>query len=112
MILLDIGCLSDKGNKRKTNQDRLFVAKNNDSALIVIADGMGGMESGEYASSLVVDKIGDWWNKYNADFVNCNAEKITDMMYAEVNDINNLIVEYCKKKSKENRNDFSGCFNM
>lgn len=99
MLFLDIGYLSDKGNKRKTNQDRVLAVKNEQSALFVIADGMGGMESGEYASTLVVRKMQEWWNQNNEDFADIASDKAMDMLYDEISNINTSIIELCRKNN-------------
>jgi len=98
MFFLDIGYFSDKGNKRKINQDRVLVLSNDKSALFVVADGMGGMESGEYASTLVIKKMREWWYKSNNTF-SYNSDKAVDMLYCKINDINNLLVDYCAKNN-------------
>ena len=58
---------SDKGLKRKINEDSFLV----DPALglYVVADGMGGHKAGEVASRMVVDTLSDYWRKVrNGDF--------------------------------------------
>jgi len=52
---------SDKGLKRKINEDRFLV----DPALglYVVADGMGGHKAGEVASRMVVHTLSDYWRK-------------------------------------------------
>jgi len=97
MLFIDSGYLSDKGNKRKINQDRILAVKNDNAALFVVADGMGGMESGEYASTFVIKRMQQWWNNCNAYFYNASTDKITDMIYHEISCINNSLVEYCVK---------------
>ncbi len=99
MLFLDIGCISDKGNKRKINQDRVLSLKNDDSALFVVADGMGGMDSGEYASTFLIKEMHSWWDKNELNFADLESDKITDMIYYKINQINNSLVDYCKKNN-------------
>lgn len=47
--------VSDKGNKRESNQDSYLV--NESLGLFVVADGMGGHSGGEVASSLAVQTV-------------------------------------------------------
>jgi serine/threonine protein phosphatase PrpC len=52
---------SDKGLKRKINEDSFLVDAGLD--LYVVADGMGGHKAGEVASRMVVDTLSDYWRK-------------------------------------------------
>lgn len=62
---------TDVGKKRKNNEDSIFSKiYNEDVALYIVADGLGGYESGEVASSLLVEKI----SKYVED----NLDVITE----------------------------------
>ena len=61
---------TDVGQKRKMNQDYVFVSKDpvgNLPNLFVVADGMGGHNAGDYASSHAVQILIDEIQK-NADF--------------------------------------------
>lgn len=52
---MKVGYKSDIGNYRENNEDSLFVDK--ELGLFIIADGMGGHEGGEIASSMAVKVI-------------------------------------------------------
>lgn len=52
---MKVGAISDVGLVRENNQDSIFVSKNKDFPLYIIADGMGGHNSGEVASCMAVD---------------------------------------------------------
>jgi protein phosphatase len=52
---------SDKGLKRKINEDSFLVDPALD--LYVVADGMGGHKAGEVASRMVVDTLSGYWRK-------------------------------------------------
>ena len=55
---------SDKGLKRKINEDSFFVDPGLD--LYVVADGMGGHKAGEVASRMVVHTMSDYWRKVHS----------------------------------------------
>lgn len=46
---------TEKGLKRKTNQDRITAYTNENISLFAVADGMGGHSDGEYASQQIID---------------------------------------------------------
>jgi protein phosphatase len=51
--------LTDAGKVRQNNEDALLVGEGEDETLFVVADGIGGFEAGEVASSLAVDVLKD-----------------------------------------------------
>lgn len=63
----DIGRATDVGNVRTVNQDSLLVRcgsfRKRLYGLLVVADGMGGMQFGERASGEVVRAFYQWWNE-------------------------------------------------
>ena len=56
--LLPFG-LTHAGKVRQNNEDALLVGGGEDETLFVVADGIGGFEAGEVASSLAVDVLKD-----------------------------------------------------
>ena len=59
MLLLEHHGLTDPGKVRKNNEDSLLVGEGCDETLFVVADGIGGFEAGEVASSIAVDVLKD-----------------------------------------------------
>lgn len=63
---LDIGCATSAGHVRKNNEDSLLILHQawsnlglrHELALLAVADGMGGAESGEEASGLTIRTLG------------------------------------------------------
>lgn len=53
---LSVGCKSDVGRRRATNEDAFLVDEA--AGLFIVADGLGGHNAGEVASSLAVKEIG------------------------------------------------------
>jgi protein phosphatase len=62
MIIVESASITDKGKKRKANEDALILE--DALGLYVVADGMGGHRAGEIASRLVVETIGDYIRKF------------------------------------------------
>ena len=56
---------TDKGNVKEVNQDALLIKTASTSmgeiAFLAICDGMGGLERGEMASSLMIRGLGQWF---------------------------------------------------
>ena len=61
MIIVESSSITDKGKKRKANEDALILE--DALGLYVVADGMGGHRAGDIASRLVVDTIGEYIKK-------------------------------------------------
>lgn len=63
----EISAVTDVGKVRQTNQDRYLVRAGHINALpaavLVVADGMGGLSHGEVASEYVVQAISAWWDQ-------------------------------------------------
>jgi protein phosphatase len=57
MLLLDPYGATDAGKVRKNNEDALLVGDGRDETLFAVADGIGGFEAGEVASSIAVDVL-------------------------------------------------------
>ena len=49
--------VTDAGKVRRNNEDALLVGEGEDETLFVVADGIGGFEAGEVASSLAVEVL-------------------------------------------------------
>src|SRR5919199_2337093 len=59
MLLLEHHGVTDPGKVRKNNEDSLLVGEGRDKTLFVVADGIGGFEAGEVASSIAIDVLKD-----------------------------------------------------
>jgi protein phosphatase len=74
MIVIESAGITDRGKKRKGNEDALFLEDS--MGLYVVADGMGGHLAGEVASKMVVDTMGDYvkscQEKAEEDPIYCN----------------------------------------
>lgn len=68
--MLDFASASDTGRVRLVNEDHLHVSSNSKGdVLMLIADGMGGHASGDYASKLCVNIISEDFNS-KKEFIN------------------------------------------
>lgn len=87
-----VGCLSDKGNVRKNNEDYLGYYFDENIQLYLVADGMGGHNAGEVASKTAVESC--------IRYVQ-NKEDISDIptvLKRAVNYANMVVYEKSKKK--------------
>jgi len=66
MFCIEYAYGSDVGTVRPSNQDSVFgiadIVDSRSCGLFCVADGMGGLADGEYASNLSVQMLEDWWN--------------------------------------------------
>ena len=63
MYHIESAGITDVGMKRKNNEDSLFL--NDEKQFYVVADGMGGHQAGEVASSMVVETLWDYIERFN-----------------------------------------------
>lgn len=75
-----VGAVSDVGLKRQNNQDYMFASTEKDFPLFIIADGMGGHNAGEVASSMAVKTILD---KFRGNLEKLNNEKTIKLLIKE-----------------------------
>lgn len=95
---MSIGFKTDIGKKRALNEDSLYVNSEKTPVWGIVADGMGGHQAGEVASSMAVKDI--------SDYVSENFRE--DMDYVEAGEVlrrafvaaNNHIYQYSVKYSK------------
>lgn len=64
---IELAALCETGARRKQNEDRIFTAQTAESAIAVVADGMGGYMDGKRASTTLCNCIAEWWQKYEAE---------------------------------------------
>lgn len=62
---MDVGFRTDKGAKRSNNEDAFFVMKND--GVYIVADGVGGNNSGEIASRTAVNEIATYVEEHPMD---------------------------------------------
>ena len=58
------------GKYRENQEDAVALLKNDRLKMMIVSDGMGGCESGELASHIIIDRLGQWFSSLNTEFVN------------------------------------------
>jgi protein phosphatase len=72
------GATSEVGKVRKENQDSYLAINKQDLDIIVIADGMGGHQGGNVASSLAVEEIKEY--NFNHDSLNDSIKECIELV--------------------------------
>lgn len=62
---MQVAGMTNRGLERSRNEDSCFVRADTDMALLVVADGMGGHQAGDVASSMAVSAAEKLWNDLN-----------------------------------------------
>ena len=84
--------MTDTGKVRDHNEDSVVITENmNKEILMTVADGMGGHNAGEVASSMVITNIGKRFRDLSSIG---NKEDAINWIKETVNDINALIYNY------------------
>lgn len=97
--MLDIGYMTDTGLARKQNEDALLVLPQ--EGFFVVADGVGGNNSGELASGETVKGVADFLRK-NHFSAEHDKRDINLKMQACVEDVNNHVLSLSREFA-ENR---------
>lgn len=92
---------TDLGLVRKDNQDSVFVKElSQNSGLFIVADGMGGYEGGELASSQAVKIISDYI--LSNDFMSMNTNDVCTLLSDAVHSANMQIYKAAQSKTELN----------
>jgi protein phosphatase len=94
-VRLDIGAATSRGKQRDRNEDSFLVQRScwcnkdqrHEAALVVVADGMGGHESGDRASALVVRTMGRVLNPLLDGYLSGQFEKASPTDLANAVDV-------------------------
>ena len=92
--MVDVGFKSDKGLKRKNNEDVFFVIPENN--VFMVADGVGGNNSGEIASRTAISKIAEYIRN-NALSGGFSEKEIDDYFRKCLEDVNKSIYDMSKR---------------
>lgn len=93
-----IGALSDIGKRRTANEDSYFIYRNQNLLGGMVADGMGGENAGETASSMACDIIKEYiMNEFNPEMDYMQLAETVRRAFIEAN---GKIFEYSKKDKR------------
>ena len=101
-MIKDYASISDKGLVREINQDSIYVNVKDVAALFVVADGMGGHQGGEIASTAMTEGIQKWWEKLEEKDLSSPIDTIQRLM----NEIKSISADIYK--SFEDKNEKGG----
>lgn len=82
---------SDRGCLRESNEDAFFVAPA--SNVMVISDGMGGQQSGEVASQIVVETLAQQLTNHNLEALECRPESVAELLLRFIREVSNLVLQ-------------------
>lgn len=88
---------SDIGKKRENNEDYYFVSDNENFPLYVIADGIGGHNSGEVASKMTVESISSSLKEISAYK---NLDELEKDFVKAISDANKIVFDKAKNNPK------------
>ena len=95
-VLVQYVLESDTGKKRKINEDRVAVLQRPDGLLLaVVADGMGGHNAGDVASSMTVDTLAEMFMEAGKDAFSSIDEK-KSWLSLNIQKVNRMVYEYAE----------------
>ncbi len=97
---MQVFSLTNQGMERPRNEDSCFAETGEDSALLVVADGMGGHQAGNVASAMAVDAARDFWHKLNEDS-SLSDEQVRRALKKLILDANQAIITEAVKNSSK-----------
>ena len=87
--------LTDTGMVRDHNEDSIIIIKNNEgNYLMAVADGMGGHQAGEVASSIAISYLG---KRFSESFFKMTKVGAVDWIKTTVSEVNSLIFKYTEE---------------
>lgn len=90
---MDVGFKTDTGAKRSNNEDAFFVMMND--GIYILADGVGGTNSGEIASRTAVNEVAQYFE--NKPLVATSKEEICTEIFAAIKSANDRVYKMSQK---------------
>ena len=97
--MVDVGFKTDKGLRRSNNEDACYVLKK--ARVFIVADGVGGNNSGEFASRTCVDEIANYVETHDVNALK-NEDDIKAFFEDCIKNANYKILEL-SQRHEENR---------
>lgn len=98
----DIAAISDVGIQKDINQDcyvyRAVSAGEEQAAILAVADGVGGMDAGEKASSMAIASLNHWWETTFRQLYN-RPETIRQSLELWLKKANKSILAYARQNN-------------
>lgn len=92
---------TDVGKKRSNNEDNFFANIYDDqTALYIVADGLGGYASGEVASKMLINSMSSYFENHRRFLKNASDLQIKDVLKKALNIANESIYELEKTDEK------------
>ena len=95
---MDVGFKTDKGARRRNNEDAFFVMKKD--GIYILADGVGGTNSGEIASRTAVNEIAQYFEENPLNVT--ESDKICAELFAAIKKANTRVYDMSQRYT-ENR---------
>lgn len=91
---MEVGFKTDKGLRRSNNEDACFVMKNDQ--VFIVADGVGGNNSGEIASRTAVNEIANFIEEHPLSEVK-SSKKVKEYFQECMKDVNFKVLELSQR---------------
>lgn len=100
------GCITDKGNYRDKNQDRVMCRcirhKQSTLAVVCVCDGIGSFERSEIAAEMIASGITDWFEGVKEYYPNVIAEKeLAEDLDVTIRELNELVYDFRREKGMD-----------
>lgn len=101
--------ITNPGRIKKINQDSLYcnTTPDQNAGVFVVADGVGGLDSGEVASQTAVAEVEAWWQEYILEGNPGDTESTVDALSQLIFTINQKIQSINQDSEKSSATTFS-----
>jgi protein phosphatase len=90
---IEFNGICDKGLKREINQDHIYMKSKMETALFVVADGIGGHLHGEKASEHIIFEFGKWYDLFDCNYYMDDFNKMITDIQCLLEQMNKTIYE-------------------